>query len=465
MNLTRGDGIRSDFLTSVSPFVHENILIRNLTVVGEGSPRRGIYLGSVGYAGIDDVSIDVDNGFSINPVSCSYCRYVNVTNSSVVFNGRLGWNWFNSLDIIMASVNITYDSVEEDGFALRLRGGSGSTLPYNITNLRINLTHPVGNLQRAIWFDLAATEDSEIRDSIITSAGTNATDLWFTGPASSDTPRYFINTTFNKSRVEFETATQHSIRVGWYVDLYVNDSLGDPLVASINYTDSGTASSINPTSSATGITTGADGYSRDNIIYEYSENITSRYYHTNYSFDLSSTGYALLRTNPRNFTDNAQLTFTFGLDTCSPPGSGDWIVEISDNCSVSLSGRHPSERPAPPRFRRHLHDRSDRIVDRRRYLLRAGCVRQLVHVHRPDRRNPQRQAVASSSCSSSSRSARLRRSPARSTTRHRRTRRSSCASRTRRTPTENSLRTARSTRTASTARTTRSRSPRTARAA
>ncbi|MFT4308757.1 MAG: hypothetical protein ACMXYM_05310, partial [Candidatus Woesearchaeota archaeon] len=175
------------------------------------------------------------------------------------------------------------------------------------------------------------SDDWFVEDSHINSASSFDVEMRL---GNADRRLRLVNTSFDPSSVTYPLATSGWIDRGWWVDAYVNDTEGNPVDdANVSWVDSGSLAS-NP--SASGVSsTNASGLTPRFAIYEYSEDIFGRTYHSNYTFNATPSG--PIDSAFVNITDNTRLYFTVVLDTCTPPGSGDWIVEISDNCVVSTT--------------------------------------------------------------------------------------------------------------------------------
>jgi predicted regulator of Ras-like GTPase activity (Roadblock/LC7/MglB family) len=151
---------------------------------------------------------------------------------------------------------------------------------------------------------------------------------------------YFINTTYETAHYVTNSGYVHK---GWWVDYYANNTVSSPVSgANVSWNDAGTVA-VNPTASGWSVT-GADGFSRSNALYEYSENQAGRYYHTNYTFNVSADGYDGLLYESRNFTGNTELAFTLESIDQYPPtwsnpsdNSTDDAPKINENIQMNIT--------------------------------------------------------------------------------------------------------------------------------
>jgi hypothetical protein len=131
-----------------------------------------------------------------------------------------------------------------------------------------------------------------------------------------------------------ETVTALSTFVKmWYYRAYANDSSGNNVSASLNASNSTGSDGFL-------ITTNSNGWTNITNIIDYWKVGTNVYYHSNYTITATNSSYnPTTSSHPFNSSLGNQLydLFTFiigGADSCTYT-SGNWIVNIRDNCTIS----------------------------------------------------------------------------------------------------------------------------------
>ncbi|MFT4308908.1 MAG: hypothetical protein ACMXYL_00265 [Candidatus Woesearchaeota archaeon] len=296
----------------------EQVNISNVTITTEGDYARGIFVLSGHTWSVEDVSIttygdDARGIYSENSDHWSL-RRVDITTFGTV---GIGLYTIDANHYYLKDIDITAASA-----GMWIRTGSSN---WRAENISINATlqgiaTSDGGMAHMSFYN--STIHSSGSRGLDTNQGTDNISFYdsiITAPSSDDVYMRlgdasrrvtFVNVTFNPSSVTFHDSTSGFLDVGWYVDFLVNDTLSYRVEnANISWQDSGVMSSLNPNSTGWKLTD-SGGLSLRNILYEYSQNQTARYYHTNYSFDISSPSYASLVGASRNFTTNTQLDFT-----------------------------------------------------------------------------------------------------------------------------------------------------------
>ena len=141
------------------------------------------------------------------------------------------------------------------------------------------------------------------------------------------------NSEFNKSRVSVG-AGWVALIVKWSFNAYVNNSNGQPIDgATVNVTDvfnEQTASEL----------TNSTGWIQQQNITEFSENSSSRTYHTNYTINVSKSGYAP-SSQSENISDSTTLYVILAevnnvptIDLISPSPNGTTDINIQPTCQI-----------------------------------------------------------------------------------------------------------------------------------
>jgi alpha-tubulin suppressor-like RCC1 family protein len=327
LNLTAGSGIISpEYSSDTSTFyVYEDVAMSNISMIGSSaSAQLPLRLSKIRRAAIDSVYIDVMVGPGFR---CSYCGFLNLTNSSITFNHSYGIDWFNSGNIFAHNVSLVNNG-SNSASAIQARGGI-----YTLDSLLINLTDPVGTNQIGIRF-----EHSSVRNSVITSSriisGTDAYDIRFTG-TDTETSIYFINTTLNRSKVNWENA--HTMHRGWFVDVNVKDEHDEPVEsATIIFNDNGLG--MNPATIKSGLTDD-QGDLKNHIAYEYSATAGEYTHYNNYTIIAGKEGYGIV-TKSENITGNIGLQYvlTSGPQTVCILESGLCYYTIQNAVDMADAG-------------------------------------------------------------------------------------------------------------------------------
>ena len=246
--------------------------------------------------------------------------------------------WLGGTLNIVDSNNLTANCYSECGGVYTYKGSNS-----NITNNFINITgsnspygygihfyHDGGGflaVNNTVYSQGYAVKDhnansNTIRDSVLNPYSSNS--IYVSG-SSKSRELNLTNCTFNKSGVDFEAGTLGRINVFWYLDVYVNDTAGNP-VDSANVT----AWDKNNNQAFTDLTNSSGWVSRKTLR-EYWQNETYSQYYTNYTVNASKSGYDN-ESREVNLTTNKVIYFT--LSESTPP-----IVNIN----VSLNNTQISD--------------------------------------------------------------------------------------------------------------------------
>ena len=296
-----------------------NVTIENCNIVqatsdGSSSDYR---VGILGWG-----AQDVPSGSLVSMLASTGANDVTVRNVNVTTRGDYAHAVYGEF---ASSWNVTDLTVLTSGLSadgLDLESGNG----WNLSRTHVNVT---GGGSNAL-FDALSTPATRLEDSSLHASQSTGDDLYYQTSAD----LYFVNTTYDPANSYFSSSYTSLLHVGWRTDLYVKDTASNPLIANVTYSDNGLNSAKNPASSGS-VTTASDGYYHDLVLYQYAKNHVATYPHTNYTFNASKYGYSNYSIVLANVTGNTQYNFTLKLDTCTPPGSGNWVVNLSDNCTVT----------------------------------------------------------------------------------------------------------------------------------
>ena len=344
-----------------------NLEVRNsiLTYWGydAGSPEGAIDIYT------DNVTIDSNNfsncyqavyGYNIDNITINNNRIVDFTKDALDFNGLNNseitnnfvsnsgtddaFNLYNVLNTVVSgnTINGTIDDgLSIDGAVnLTLSNNQYSNVSDRVINIddyeqacsEITLTNetisssPVGV---SLGYGSNSFGNVTVVDCNITTTTGDAFELF--GTNGNNVTVY--NTQFNKSRVSVG-AGWVALIVKWSFNAYVNNSNGQPIDgATVNVTDvfnEQTASEL----------TNSTGWIQQQNITEFSENSSSRTYHTNYTINVSKSGYAS-SSQSENISDSTTLYITLAvannaptIDLINPSPNGTTDINIQPTCQI-----------------------------------------------------------------------------------------------------------------------------------
>jgi len=209
------------------------------------SNQIGIYLRSDSHD-----NIIKSNAITTGGYQCQYCDGIYLASS-------------DNNNISDTTINTAY--YDSEGIVL---DNSNNALIINVT---INTAYTGGT--NAYGIHLLGSVNNTLTNSTISAI--NAADIYVNGAGNT----VFINTTFNKSDTTFAAGATGIITVKWFLDAYVNDSVGNNIsnvnVSSYNLSSDFIFSSL----------TDATGRITRQTLTEYMQNATSQYFQTNYSIN------------------------------------------------------------------------------------------------------------------------------------------------------------------------------------
>ncbi len=181
-----------------------------------------------------------------------------------------------------------------------------------INNTIINSTINTNGTTNAygVYFDNAV--DNMVINSTINAVNSN--DIY--DDDNNTNVNYLINSSFSKSDVVFSLASIGKINVKWYLDVNITDGtspLQNAEVKGYNNTNGLVFTNL----------TQANGFIDRQILTEYIQNFTGKYYQTNYTINANKTGYASNSTQV-NLTQSRQINLV--LQTGSAESSTSKLV-------------------------------------------------------------------------------------------------------------------------------------------
>ncbi|MCK5062865.1 MAG: right-handed parallel beta-helix repeat-containing protein, partial [Candidatus Aenigmarchaeota archaeon] len=341
--------------------------INNNTIETEGSYNYGIYIrGPSANNTISNNTVSTDGFYGVGIYLSSFSgnpTYNNITgniltgigtfahgiylfyahNNSVLNNTILNTSTISQIHGIYLS-DSDDNNVSENNIEMKCSNGAGimvfsSSSGNNIDDNTITTSNAVCY---GIWVNIASSNQLS-RNTILTSASSNGHGLLITNSdnidiisstinASNDEDIKletgsnniaFINTTYSD-----ETISSGDLKRMWYLDVYVNDSVGGA-VESANVT----AWQNNGTESFTYLT-GASGNIQRQILTEYVQSGATKDY-TNYSnYTVNATKGSAESTAEVNITGNKAIYITMsGVMVCGTPASADTVYTLVQNVS------------------------------------------------------------------------------------------------------------------------------------
>ncbi len=258
--------------------------------------------------------------------------YAGNTNNTITNSNGTGSSDYG---IYLSSSNSTItnsNATSTSDYAVYITSSSNNTFK----NLRANTS---SSTLYSIY--ISNSNDTIFNDSIINSSS-NTKDIYIDGTGVGVTPTNFTNVSFNKSAVAFGASSTGSFNVFWYLDVYTNDTSGNVL--------SGTnvsAWNVNNVLQFTELTN-SSGYIARKTLREYMQNVTNKYFDTNYTANATKTDYNNA-TRQINLTQNnlSIITMTEGISptiSLSYPTQGLTTISTinfnwsaSDNLDTSLT--------------------------------------------------------------------------------------------------------------------------------
>jgi|GEM_PF-5333811 len=217
----------------------------------------------------------------------------------------------------------TFDNnsiITDNADAVRISAtASGSTTNNTFTNHTIN----VGGLTRAAIISYDGANNFTVANSTLLHVEVNGYDIDFGG--SSDGIVNFTNVSFSTKRINANSDAK--LYVKWYVDVNVTSS-GSPLSgANVSAWDKAGTTWLD------NVTTDSDGFGR-NVLAEYWQNNTNTYYYSNYTINVTMSGYGE-ESEEINLTGlgNRQINFTMHLG-CGDLDSAGYYVMTKDLSST-----------------------------------------------------------------------------------------------------------------------------------
>ncbi|MBN2014476.1 MAG: DUF2341 domain-containing protein, partial [Candidatus Altiarchaeota archaeon] len=316
-----------------------NATIRNITVAG----LDGIYLANTSDSTIANCTLKNTTSKGIGVYYSSSNN--RIENNTISTNSPEGYPievGRASNNIIQNNILTTYASWD---IGLNLWGPGSNN---NITNNKIT-TH-AGWRAEGVYIALNANNNTFYNITVQTStcsycygidfdsvsgnrfinsninAGTSY-DIYIRG--TEDYINYIINGTFNQSDIGFEnSSTTNKIEVQWYLDVYVNDTLSNPIDQSdvTGWMDNSSQAFFNQTN--------ATGYITRQTLTEYLQNASQVYptnvtYYTNYTINATKAGYTE-ETKQVNLTASKSIYLTLSREN-NPPNKP--TLNSPDNAS------------------------------------------------------------------------------------------------------------------------------------
>jgi len=262
-----------------------NNIIRNTIIDNTNIP--GIQLDSNSYN-----NLIYDNSVINNDVGI----YLDSSYENMIFGNNLSLNLVAGIKLSSSYNNsIHNNTLTHEVDAISLTSCDNNTLNNN----------EIDNSSRAVF--LRDSDNNYITDSNITNG--RSYDIYLRGTGDN----IFLNSTFNKSSIEFYAGSTGSITVKWYLDLYVNDTLGNNMSSTnVSLWDVTTNLIFSELTDST-------GWINKKNITEYVESISGKTYHTNYTINVTKIGYD---------TDSSSLNITKSIIK---------IVTLSDTTAPTLS--------------------------------------------------------------------------------------------------------------------------------
>ncbi|MCK5062575.1 MAG: hypothetical protein KAR23_01480, partial [Candidatus Aenigmarchaeota archaeon] len=307
--------------------------------------KRGVYLDNSDYANISKNTINTYSDLYTEGIYATFSYNLSITNNTITTEDEfspaiylsgsntansgtyIGNNVLSSENYVSHTLHLyyySYATVYDNNMTI---SGSGETSALSIFHGRYNniskniLTSMGGNSAYGLIFDNA--KENTVVDTVIDANGED--DVLVKG--SNDFTNYLINSTFNQSKAGFLTSTD-KIKVQWYLDVYVNDSVGGA-VESANVT----AWQNNGTESFTNLTD-ASGNIQRQILTEYTQNMTAKYYTDYNNYTVNATKGSTESTAEVNLTGNKAIYFTIsGVTSCDTLSDADTTYTLLGNVS------------------------------------------------------------------------------------------------------------------------------------
>jgi ribosomal protein S11 len=226
----------------------------------------------------------------------------NLTSNNITTSGYSSYGIIlsTSSNNTLTSNNITTSNSYAYGIILSINSTSNNLTSNNITTTNTSSAY-------GIYF-YSSNANNVSNTNITTPASGTSKDIYIYG--ANLYRNYIINSTFNQSDVGFDSGATDSIEVQWYLDVYVNNTLGSPInqanVTGWNVTGIQKFSEL----------TASNGYIATKTLTEYTQNRTNKYYQTNYTVNATKSGYA---TPSKQVNLTSSRTEVFTISDVTPP--------------------------------------------------------------------------------------------------------------------------------------------------
>ncbi|NOQ56230.1 MAG: hypothetical protein GQ477_05505, partial [Nanohaloarchaea archaeon] len=266
-----------------------NIISSTAPILIGGSIETGEYqgVGGVGGLSIGIALIDVNDSMIENNIISDFSGMSGGTGGFTGIGGSGG----TSIGIYLYSS--TSNNITLNDISSLIGGTKGNGYTANGTS---------GN---GVGLYFTTSDSNRITDTNITDSAEDY-DVY----SVDDADNYIINATFNSSR--FSIIDTSSLKIQWYLDVYVNDSLGN-LIENANVT----AWQNNGTQAFTDLTDVSGNIERQTLT-EYMQDATAKYYidYVNYTVNATKFEYSNAA-DELNLTENRQIYLT--LSDTTPP--------------------------------------------------------------------------------------------------------------------------------------------------
>ena len=300
---------------------YDNINIRNCNIIQGNMSQTssyGIYFRGVTGSNVTNCNISSSrfgfriysssdsNTFTDNTISVtSYAIYIDTSSSNTFINNTISTSGSDGIYVYSSSSNtFTDNTISADSYGIDIRTSSSA-------NQFINNTISVSGDYGVRLYD---SDTNKFIDSQISSLTNN---IYSKG--TNDYTNYFLNCSFNKSKIGFYSGATDKIAFQWYLDVYVNDTIGDDLE------DANVTAWNNDTVEFFSALTGSSGNIVRQNVTEYIQNVTAKYYKTNYTINTTLAGYTP-DSQKLNITTNTQLNIELASKTIVEfwNESGEW---------------------------------------------------------------------------------------------------------------------------------------------
>ncbi|MCK5644291.1 MAG: right-handed parallel beta-helix repeat-containing protein, partial [Gammaproteobacteria bacterium] len=258
---------------------YDNLIVRNCNILqsGANSHSYAIYVKDSENSTINNNTIktSVNWGYGVYFVSSNTCS---ISDNTIDTSAPTGFAI--ALSLVSSNTNIISNNI------ITTAGGGGYGILLssfsNFNNLSNNIITTTDSNSYGIF--ISSSSNNRIYDTDI--SATDDFDIYLAG--SNEYINYIINSTFNPYDVGFGTGATDKLEVQWYLDIYVNDTVGNS-IPNANVTawqNNGSQAFTNQTN--------AQGNIERQILTEYMQNETGKYYddYVNYTVNATLTGYS-----------------------------------------------------------------------------------------------------------------------------------------------------------------------------